>query len=639
MVKKNFLKSSLIVLAVAIAAVALIPTIRVNAASNDVPTLAYSAHVQGKGWMKGTSAGDTESKIDNSLAGTEGKSLRLEALKVTFTAPEGVTLKYDAHIQGIGWTGMTAITEANQLIGTEGASKRLEAIRFAVTGLEGYEIAYRAHVQGEGWQEWKIADETGSEMAGTTGLSRRIEALEVLVLKTSNAKVFNARQEAIAELNEYITSGDYTMNEKLLKEAVADGIKSLSDLSKVGSTSAVERTLKDAKKAVEAIMDDKEVNESLDNFNEAVDKIVTTYLDKTIADNEDLGKYADLDVVKEAVAAMKADAAKQEEYTKENTTYGTAANPQGLLKKEIVTLNKALANYGLELLEEVYNDQSSNDAGHKVMSTELYEYRKATLENKIKNENTDVAKMVGSINQIKPDKTLGELRTAAYKTMSDMVKDADNYHAVANKSSSGIDEKNSQALALREKEYVQILLSGTAYEDSTTFGSIEQVTDILREYQENLQECYNAPEINELKETTEVAIKDVARDYLKLIIDNYKTITINQPSPYYEKSAAKGLYFATKEDWRLNTASEAYTNFVMEINDEAKTLKDMKQLVLLAMLSNINGDGTMEGAPYVATDGNAKDKVVVRWVCAHCHNGLDAQGKCNTENCDLNAQD
>ena len=63
------------------------------------PVIYYSAHVQNKGWMGYVDAGKT--------AGTTGKSLNMEALKVRLCAngellaPNAISV--EAHVSGIGW--------------------------------------------------------------------------------------------------------------------------------------------------------------------------------------------------------------------------------------------------------------------------------------------------------------------------------------------------------------------------------------------------------------------------------------------------------------------------------------------------------------------------------------------------------
>ena len=141
--------------------------------------LHYRAHVQKLGWLPAVH--------DGMIAGTVGRSLRMEAIK--FTPPEGVTLTVNAHMQGIGWKSYPNIrkgkssgtgSSANDpIIGTVGESRRLEAIQIHAEGLpKGKRIRYRAHVQGKGWLPWVESGKT----AGTTGESRRLEALQVEIV-------------------------------------------------------------------------------------------------------------------------------------------------------------------------------------------------------------------------------------------------------------------------------------------------------------------------------------------------------------------------------------------------------------------------------------------------------------------------
>lgn len=139
----------------------------------------YRAHVQRLGWLPAVH--------DGQIAGTVGKSLRMEALK--FTPPEGVTLTVNAHLQGIGWKSYpdirkgkssgTGSSKNDPIIGTVGEGRRLEAVQIHAEGLpKGKRIRYRAHVQREGWQPW-VED---GKVAGTTGRSLRMEALQVEIV-------------------------------------------------------------------------------------------------------------------------------------------------------------------------------------------------------------------------------------------------------------------------------------------------------------------------------------------------------------------------------------------------------------------------------------------------------------------------
>ena len=139
----------------------------------------YQTHVEDIGWQY--------TKKDGELAGTEGKSLRVEALKINMiNLPEGVTLRYQTHVQDIGWQKWK---KNNEIAGTSGRSLRVEAIRIKLDGTDEYSIKYRMHVQDIGWQEWCYDGET----AGTVGEEKRIEAIEIIIvpkIKESKTEMF-----------------------------------------------------------------------------------------------------------------------------------------------------------------------------------------------------------------------------------------------------------------------------------------------------------------------------------------------------------------------------------------------------------------------------------------------------------------
>ena len=138
---------------------------------SNVPVLRYSAHVQSIGWQPTVSTGQ--------MAGTVGKSLRAEALKITDTNTTTTgSVVGNAHVQNLGWMGYQA---PGAVIGTVGRSLRMEAIQLKLTGnlATSYNISYRVQVQNKGWMSWVSNGAT----AGTTGLSLRIEALQIRITK------------------------------------------------------------------------------------------------------------------------------------------------------------------------------------------------------------------------------------------------------------------------------------------------------------------------------------------------------------------------------------------------------------------------------------------------------------------------
>lgn len=126
----------------------------------------YRAHVQNHGWL--------DPVRDGQVAGTTGKSLRMECLKIT--PPAGLELTVKAHIQGIGWKSFkVAKGTADPEIGTVGKSKRLEAIEVVCNkNTTGKTLYYKVHVSEYGWGDWVKA----GYAAGTVGIAHAIEAIQ-----------------------------------------------------------------------------------------------------------------------------------------------------------------------------------------------------------------------------------------------------------------------------------------------------------------------------------------------------------------------------------------------------------------------------------------------------------------------------
>ena len=133
-------------------------------------TLNYTGHVQNIGWQSWVSDGEK--------AGTSGKSLRIEGLKIKVISSLSGSIEYRTHVQNIGWQSWV---KDGAMAGTSGKSLRLEAMNIRLTGdLEKYyHVEYRTHVQNIGWQAW-VRD---GAMAGTSGKSLRLEALQIRLIR------------------------------------------------------------------------------------------------------------------------------------------------------------------------------------------------------------------------------------------------------------------------------------------------------------------------------------------------------------------------------------------------------------------------------------------------------------------------
>ena len=138
--------------------------------------LSYSSHVQNIGWQQYVP--------EKSTSGTEGKSYRLEAIKIKLDeTPQNGKVLYRTHIQNIGWQDWKA---NNQISGTEGQSLRIEAIQIKLENLDKYTVEYQVHIQDKGWSQWYIDGET----AGTVGQSKRLEAIRIRIVPKYKRQYF-----------------------------------------------------------------------------------------------------------------------------------------------------------------------------------------------------------------------------------------------------------------------------------------------------------------------------------------------------------------------------------------------------------------------------------------------------------------
>lgn len=134
-----------------------------------IPTISYQAHCENIGW---------QNPVTEGVAGTTGKSLRLEALRIHLNHACNASLSFDVHLENDGWKFNLC---ENDLLGTTGKCKRMEAIVIRSKGLieQGYRIQYKVHIQNFGWLPWV----NEGEMAGTTGRALRMEAIQIRLIQ------------------------------------------------------------------------------------------------------------------------------------------------------------------------------------------------------------------------------------------------------------------------------------------------------------------------------------------------------------------------------------------------------------------------------------------------------------------------
>jgi len=133
----------------------------------------YQGHVQSIGWQSFVS--------DEEMAGTTGRNLRIEALRISLKNKfPNMNIVYRVHVQSIGWMPWV---KNGALAGTTGRSLRIESIEIKLENAPyGYHVMYQGYVQSIGWLNWT----SDGFSCGTVGKSLRMEAVRIKIVKSSN---------------------------------------------------------------------------------------------------------------------------------------------------------------------------------------------------------------------------------------------------------------------------------------------------------------------------------------------------------------------------------------------------------------------------------------------------------------------
>ena len=188
------------------------------------PSVSYQSHIQNIGWQSFAK--------DGAMSGTQGKSLRLEAIKIKL---DDVThsghINYQVHIQNVGWqvvNGKPYVSDG-AVAGTTGQAKRMEAIKITLTDelVAHYDIYYRVHIQNIGWLSWA----KNGEAAGSQGIAARLEGIEIQLLPKGTANLDQSRPFVSPATLSYQTH---------IQDMGWTGIKNNNDIS---GTTGLERRL------------------------------------------------------------------------------------------------------------------------------------------------------------------------------------------------------------------------------------------------------------------------------------------------------------------------------------------------------------------------------------------------------------
>ncbi|CAJ1222958.1 hypothetical protein LLWA12L8_FAMOGCFE_00189 [Lactococcus lactis] len=135
------------------------------------PGITYQVQVQNIGWQDVKNGGE--------IAGTQGKALRVEALKINIGnngENQSNAVQYASQVQNIGWQ---APVSNGQISGTVGQSLRDETLQVSLMGnLSRYfTVYYQTYCQNIGWLDWA----RNGDIAGTARLGYRLESLRIIV--------------------------------------------------------------------------------------------------------------------------------------------------------------------------------------------------------------------------------------------------------------------------------------------------------------------------------------------------------------------------------------------------------------------------------------------------------------------------
>lgn len=156
------------------------------------------------------------------LIGTVGQSKRIEGfeLKAGDSLPTDLELRYNVHVQNIGWLydedDPTSWAKNGDYAGTRGDGLRIEAIKIVLLDAagnkaSGYHIRYQGHVQNIGdlpadSEQWF----TDGEQLGTVGSSLRLEALKLEIVKDATTGTDLSAYTDLTNQIDSLTEADYS---------------------------------------------------------------------------------------------------------------------------------------------------------------------------------------------------------------------------------------------------------------------------------------------------------------------------------------------------------------------------------------------------------------------------------------------
>ncbi len=158
----------------------------------------YRTHIQDIGWTTSTTLG---------ASGVTNGANRLEALQISLASGIDGNINYSSHIQDIGWQSNV---QNGAMSGTTGKSKRIEAIKISLSGYIAttYDVYYRVYVYGKGWMAWTV----NGTATGTSGYATQLQAIEVKVLPKGDTSISIGSGTQVMYNSESVTYRSHVQN-------------------------------------------------------------------------------------------------------------------------------------------------------------------------------------------------------------------------------------------------------------------------------------------------------------------------------------------------------------------------------------------------------------------------------------------
>lgn len=136
--------------------------------------LYYRVHSSFVGWQDWVPQGNEAGIVDGNLPNTNIQAIEFKLVPDSSVVVIGPKIYYSGHVQYAGWQ---PTAHDSQIAGTTGQSRRLEALTIGIDNVPNYNLNVTTFVQNEGWQTYNNV--TPSTVIGSLGKGQEIRAISM----------------------------------------------------------------------------------------------------------------------------------------------------------------------------------------------------------------------------------------------------------------------------------------------------------------------------------------------------------------------------------------------------------------------------------------------------------------------------